>query len=826
MKVIPFKVLFGLLAFLFFLAASAQDIDNLSSVDIDDLSDSQIEAYINRAQESGLTLDQLELLARQRGMSAAQLAKLRQRILKIQTGTSSGKEGLEVNENRLRSNFEEEDRIAVFDDLIGYDSLETDQLPIFGADIFEASINFEPSINTATPENYLLGPGDEVIIDVYGASEISYRKVISPDGKILISGVGPIHLSGISVKSARARMLSRLSAIYSGLRGARPNTYMDLSVGQIRTINVNVVGNVKRPGTYPVSSFSTAFDALFLAGGPNEYGSMRKIDVMRGGEKISTLDVYKYFFFGEMSGNPQLQDGDVLLVKTYQNRVVYAGEVKQQAIYEFLAEESFSDLLEVSGGAMATGYDERVTVFRSGLLNRSLKSFDVSEAINIPLLDGDSIFIPKISSNYVNRVKIEGAVEQPGFYELDSASTLSSLINTVNVSKDAYLKRGNIIRLNDDLTLSNISFDLAEVLNGTSDYTLMNEDLIKIPSILDIEARKTVTILGEIKNDGEYPYISGMTVEDLIAISGGLKVSANSNSIEVARRVSKDSKEFRTAVIFDYSIAEDLGLDSASTFELLPFDLVTVKASALFRTQKTVKVEGEVLKPGYYALETEEDRLTDLINRAGGVTTYAYPKGASLIRDLNPNASKDEDERDLETTSTDEGDFYRRQQLEGLIKRDSLEEINSAFARKEGVGIQLDRALEEPNSKYNLILQDGDVISIPKQLQTVRVRGEVLYPTRVNFDKSDSFRDYISLAGGFSDDAQVKKSYIVYANGRAKRTKKILFFKVFPPVEPGADIFIPERPERRKLSSGEVLGITSGLASLSLVIIQIINITN
>lgn len=814
----------GILFFFLSFSSYSQNINDLQKVDVDDLSDGQIEAYVKRAQDSGLTMDQLELLARQRGMSSIQISKLRQRILKVQSGGAS-QLGIEGKEDRLRGELEKQDQLSFFNDLIPKDSLGASRLPIFGSEIFEAALTFQSPPNVATPENYILGPGDEVIIDIYGASEITYQKVISPDGKILISGVGPISLGGISVRSAKNRAFNKLSSIYSGLRGSRPNTFMDLSVGDIRTITVHVVGNVKRPGTYALSSFSSAFNALYEAGGPNMTGSMRNVMVMRGGKRIATLDIYKYFFEGDISGNPQLQDGDAIVVKSFVNRVAYAGEVKQPAIYEFLEGESYADLENFSGGIKATGYNGSITLFRTFGQGKSLKTFSKEQYETTNLMDGDSIFISRTSENFSNRVKIEGAVKQPGFYELRPEMKLSDLLKMAEIGRDAFTKRGNIIRLNDDLSFSNISFDLSKVLDGAEDAVLRNEDLVKIPSILDIQERKTVTILGEIKNEGEYPYVDGMNVEDLIAISGGLNASANTTSVEVARRVSKDSKEFRTATIFNYSIAEDLGLDSASGFVLQPFDLVTIKASALFRTQKTVKIEGEVLRPGIYVLETEEDQLTDLIIRAGGLTAYAYPQGASLIRDLNPNAGKSKAERELETTSTDEGDYYRQQQLEGLIKRDSLDGINSKLARKEGVGIQLDKAIQNPGSKFNLILQNGDVLSIPKQLQTVRIRGEVLYPTRVNYDKSSGFKDYISLAGGFSDNARIKKSYLVYANGRAERTKKFLVFRSFPKVEPGADIFVPVRPEKRPLSSGEVLGITSGLASLSLVILQIINIS-
>ncbi|NQZ75372.1 MAG: SLBB domain-containing protein [Ekhidna sp.] len=814
-----FKGLVYIIFFLITLSLYSQNISDLSKVDVDQLEDAQIQAYAKKAEDSGLTIQQLELLARQRGMSADQASKLRARIQKIQSNTNG--QTLRSNSERLRSEALTKDKVDVFDELARTSSGNNNKLQIFGTEIFESALAFQTPSNVATPDNYVLGPGDELLIDVFGASEFTYQELVSPDGKIFLKGIGPISVGGISIKAARSRVFSTLSSIYSGMKGSKPNTFVEISLGDIKTISVNVVGNVQRPGTYVVSSFSSAFNVLYEAGGPSSKGSMRSVEVIRSGEKIAELDIYRYFYDGDVSNNPILRDGDVLVVKSFMNRVVYSGKVKQPAIYELIQGESFMDLVSYSGGTNAEGYDEHVTIHRSKGEMRSLITVTDSALNNILLKDGDSIYISKVSSNYSNRVRLEGAVEHAGFYELKSGMTLSALLKIGVVSDDAFLDRGNIVRLRKDFVFSNVSFNTQEVLDGKIDYVLENEDLVKIPTILEIEDRKRVTILGEVNNPGEYPFVDELTVEDLITISGGLKASANTNSIEVARRVSKDSKEFKTAIIFNYSIAEDLGLDSASAFKLQPFDLITIKASALFRTQRTITIEGEVLKPGTYALETENDKLVDVIERAGGLTQFAYPEGASLIRDLYYSA-----ENDSETTSTGKASFYRKKQLDALLKRDSVNDLGSERLTKEGVGIQLADALKNPNSKYNLILQDGDVLSIPKQLQTVRVRGEVLYPTRVSYDKGSNFKDYISLAGGFGDNARIKKSYVVYANGRAERTRKFLFFKSFPNIEPGADIFIPEKPKRRPLTTGEVLGITSGLASLSLVILQIINITN
>ena len=795
--------------------ANSQNINDLRSVDVDALSDKQVQAFVNRAESSGLTMEQLELLAKQRGMSSLEISKLRSRIAKIQSGLSS-ESGVIGSDSRLREDYSNQEPLTFFEDLIVPDSLQNNVLPIFGSEIFESAFTFEPSPNVATPKNYVLGAGDEIIIDVYGASEITYQQIISPDGTILISGVGPISLSGLSVEEAKTRIFNRLSTIYSGLKGSNPNTYLQFSVGNIRTIKVNVVGNVKRPGTYALSSFSSAFNALYAAGGPNENGSMRLIDIIRDNEKIATLDIYKYFYFGESDGNPQLRDEDIVVVRSYQNRVKFAGSVKQPAIYEFLDSESIAELLNVSGGFRPEGQKDRINIFRLEDGRKWVKTINYENFETASLNAGDSIYVSTIPSSYSDRVKVEGAVHYPGYYELTDRLTLKKILMNAVVGRDAFRERGNIIRINDDLTFSNITFNLNEVLNGKVDYELQEEDVVRIASIFDIEEQKKVTILGEVKSTGSYPFIKGMTVEDLITISGGLRSSANTTSVEVARRVSKDSKKFRTAFLFDFSISENLKTDtSASTFELQPFDVVTIKATALFRTQKTIKIEGEVMRPGIYSLETEEDKITDLIKRAGGMTSYAYPKGASLIRDLSVD-------KDV-TTETSEGSIYRRQQLAGLIKRDSLDEISSTFVDKEGIGIELEKAITDPSSKHNIILQDGDVISIPKQLQTVRVRGEVLYPTSVKYDKNSTFKEYISLSGGFSDQAKKVKSYVVYPNGRAKKTRTFLWLKLYPPIEPGSDIFVPQQEAKQSMSVQEVLGITSSLATIALIIDRLTN---
>lgn len=855
-----------------------QDPNNLSpsdlnSVNIDELSDEQIQRFLDRAQESGLTLQQLELVAKQRGMSSTQIAKLRNRIRQIQLGTQEGEEEIVSPTDRLRQSAEEqEDEYSFFTFLNEVDSLDqSDRLEIFGMNIFKSSdIAFEPSLNVATPETYVLGAGDEIIIDVYGASEITYQEIISPDGNILISGIGPISLSGITLKEAKNRIFNKLSGIYSGVRGNNPNTFLQVTVGQVRSIKVNVVGNVVQPGTYNLSSFASAFNALYFAGGPTENGSFRQIEVYRLGERIAILDVYKYLFLGEDSQNPQLQDQDIVIVKPYVNRVKLAGKVKQPAIYELRDGETLDFLISFSGGFNEGAFKEFLTIDRVGDKERKVLTVKLENFVHAKLQNGDSLYVSKVLDTYTNRVKLNGAVNRPGYYELTNELSLSELINLADgLRKDAYLKRGNIIRLNDKLRLTNVTFDVEAVINGNQDILLSPDDRITIPSIFEIEDERTISIDGQVRNPGEYPFIDDMTVEDLINISGGLKDDATT-IVEIARRLSSDEDLSRSSEIITLTIDKDLKVKpDGPGFKLKPFDLLLVKSTPYVRDHKVVRVEGQVNNPGYYALSSNEDKISDILERAGGLTQYGYAEGASLIRQteyfrtqfekeelkalvelkreemeekyLSENTSSsseihsfiEEEVVEYEKQLTEafkienpsnelEARIFRAQQLRKLLVRDSVSGSDELIERQ-AIGIDLVKILKNPGTGDDLILRDGDLISVPKKLETVQVQGEVLYPNTVRFSEGNGFKKYISAAGGFSTKAKVGKAYIVYANGSAKRTRSFLFFRSYPKVKPGADIIVPKREPKRKLSAQEVLGITSSLATMALIIDRLTN---
>ena len=839
----------------------APTIDNLSKVRVDELTDEQIQEFISRVEESGLSQQQLEILAKQRGMSSTEIAKLRTRILNVKNKKPINTPTTGDQTNRLREDPLEDtdqDEFAFFEQLMLPDSLKEDELQIFGLSIFRnANINFQPNVNIATPKNYVVGPGDEVIIDIYGASEQSYQQTISPDGNILIPNLGPIFLSGLSIDQARKKMESRLSTIYSGLKptdGSAPNTFAQVSLGQLRSIKVIVLGEVLQPGTYTISSLSGVFNALYYAGGPTETGSFRQVDVLRGGKLIKSLDLYEALIEGKINQQMHLEDDDVILIRPYINRVVLDGDVKRPAIYELREGETLETLLNFAGGFNESAYKEVINVSRKGTARRSMLTVRQKDFSSTPLQNGDEIKIEPIKNLFTNRVIIEGAINRPGSYEITEGLTLKSLIDVAgDLREDAFLGRAIVIRQNDDFTLSSLSIHLGDLLEGrVEDIVVKPEDFVKISSIFDLEETRLVSIEGEVINPGQYTFVENLTVEDLITLSGGLKASASNSSIDIARRIIEEGSDVsKISEVYTIPIRKDLRLgEGASTFKLMPFDLVLIRRSANYTEQVVVEVEGEIMNKGMYALEKRVERISDVIARAGGLTPYAYAKGATLIRRTefykSPEAKREEaikkleaqkqakldglkpedvqvDLTDLsESSTTDAASQLKREAFEILQDQDTLLK-NVRLKERESIGIDLVEILKSPGSKYDLILQEGDIISIPKQLQTVRLQGELLYPSTIRFDDSYRFKNFISLSGGFTDDAKKGKAYVVYANGSVSRTRSFFGIRSFPKVEPGAEIFIPRKPDRRKLSPGEIISIASGLGTIALIIDNLTN---
>ncbi|NJN27903.1 MAG: polysaccharide biosynthesis protein [Cyclobacteriaceae bacterium] len=850
----------------------------LSTFNVDDLSDAQIKKYAEQAAGSGYSEAEIEMALKSRGMPQAQIDKLKVRMAKLQAGGVRSGTSFERARTRESNQIKEGELVDFLTkdyQEIKDEELKEKQERVFGFKLFNSeTLTFEPNLNVPTPKGYVLGAGDEVIIDVWGASEQSYQQVISPEGNIIIPNIGPIYVSGLTVDRASERIISRLTQIYSGLsnRGGEPNTFAQVSLGQLRTIKIHVIGEAQRPGSFSVSSLATVAHALYLSGGPNYSGSMRNIEIIRDNEVFAAIDVYDFLINGVLSNNVVLKDGDIVRIKPYINRIEVNGEVKREGIYETIEGESFAKLIEYAGGFTENAYTELIKVRRNAQGEKAFLDLKLDELPTTATKNGDEVMVQGILTRYSNRVQIKGAVFREGEFELTEGMTVKQLIELAEgLRGDAFMERGLVYRTNEDFSYSVLSFNLRELIKGTADDVLLKrEDLVQISSIYDLNDERYVLINGEVKQSGTYPFFQHMTVEDLIIRAGGLRESASGSKVEVARRIqdTNETETNRTADIFTFSINKNLELNgNDSKFELQPFDQVFIRRSPGYEPQVNVKLEGEVLYPGLYALKKKNERISEIIARAGGINKDGYPEGATLIRRTEFNPPKTIEQIRLENLAEllqaveknkniedhtlgseaellqqkrlqnvreeleayneiedagvgREGIRMKRERLDELVKRDSIE-LNTSELQFETIGINLEAILKNPGSKYDLILQDGDILSVPRQLQTVRMRGEFLYPITVRYDDGLSFRNYVSKAGGFSENARKKKAYILYANGSVDRTHSFLFFNNYPEVLPGAEIIVPQKPDRQPLSAQAWIAMSTSVATLALVIQQI-----
>jgi len=793
------------------------DLSNIKNINVDDLTDDQIQRLIDEIDKRGFTESQLEVIARSRGVSLLQIEKLKQKLREVRSGigTSTPAEDL----NRLRTDQvevdqkQEDDGYDLFSVLLPEEEEIEPEERIYGMELFQSeNLTFQPSANIPTPKNYQLGAGDDVILDIWGASERTYQLTISPDGVVRIPNLGPIYLSGLTISEASRKLKSRLKSIYSNLN---VNTYADISLGQVKSIRVNMVGEVMNQGSFVLSSFSSVFNALYSAGGPNENGSLRIIDHYRDGKKIATIDAYDYLFNG-LNVNGSLNDQDLIIVRPYQNRVQFKGEIKRPGYYESKIGESLEQVIQYAGGFTSKSYKSNITVKRNKGLKRVIITVNEVDRSSFELVAGDEVIVGSITERFENRVQVTGAINKPGEYEYQEGFTLSQLIHLAEgLREDAFYERGSLLRLKADMSIKSIPFNLNDVLNG-SDIELKNEDFVEIKSKFDLREEYNISIQGEVRNPGDYTYLDSMTVEDLILQAGGFMETASRSLVEVARRKSHNdnSSPAKSAQIFNFSISENLSLSSnASNFYLEPFDLVVIRKSPNYEIQSTVEIQGEANFPGKYVIEKKNERISDLLNRAGGITNYAYVKGATLTR-----------RTEYFSEESSEAAKLRRENLTELAERDTLLDDSAIKLKKqESIGINLAEIIKDPGSKYDLILKEGDVLGVPKQLETIRLRGELLYPSTVRYDKTLTFKGYISQAGGFADGAKRGKSYVLYANGSVKRTKRFFWLNFYPTLEPGAEVIVPEKPEKRKITPGEIVGLTTGVATFGLIVLRLVD---
>ncbi|MCX6215703.1 MAG: SLBB domain-containing protein [Spirosoma sp.] len=680
---------------------------------------------------------------------------------------------------------------------------------------------FEPNLNIATPRNYVVGPGDQLNIQMYGYSEIDFSQTVSSEGNVYFgqsTGVGPVSVAGLTIEQAKARIIGRLTKRFAGLRSSAygpQNTFLEVSLGgTIRSIRVTVTGDAVRPGTYTLSSLATVMNAIYQAGGPNDIGSYRRVQLIRNNKVAATLDLYDYLLSGIQRNDLRLQDNDNIRFTTFLEKVEITGTVKRANIFEMLPGETLDRLLFYAGGFAAQAYKNRLKVTR--LTDREVKVIDVTtpEFKTFEIQDGDLVTVSRLLERFENQITIEGAVFRPGQYSLDKNRTLKELItNAEGLKGDAFTGRITIVRTREDLAIENLSVNLANILAGNEpDVPLQREDQVIVPSRFDQVEQATISVQGEVNApETDIPYIANMTLNDVLLRTGGLKESAAASMVEVVRRKKDADPRSPTAQIaetFRFNVDRDLsiGADANKNFILQPFDQIIVRRSPNYAIQTYAYVAGEVIMPGSYPIRSKDQKVSDLVTQAGGLTSQAYVEGATLVRPVKLSA----DELKRKQKAIEEvADNTTKTIVETEVVTPNV---------AEAIGINLKKILAKPGSSEDILLQEGDTLRIPKLLETVRIQGEVQLPNTVKFREGETFQDYISQTGGFTSKSQRRRAFIIYANGSVDRTRKFMFFNVYPRVEPGSEIVIPKRATS-PLTAQQILSSTVGIAGSLLTLV-------
>lgn len=792
------------------------------------MSDDQVIQYVKEANKSGKSQKQITTELLRRGVTKEQVSRIQQKY--SESNTVSNKSNEMPSQLRQRTLVDDGggqrrttdySEVGMFDETVGgrvdnradNTAITDNASQIFGHDVFtNRNLTFEPSINLATPVDYRLGPGDEVIIDVWGASENTIRQSISPEGTIQVSGLGPVQLSGMTVKDANAYLQREFSKIYSGISGSEPTSQIKLTLGDIRTIQINIMGEVAVPGTYTLSSFSSVFHALYRAGGVNKIGSLRSIKVVRNGKTIADLDVYDYLMKGKMKDDIRLQEGDVIIVNPYESLVRIAGKVKRPMFYEMKPTETVATILNYAGGFTGDAYKKAVRIIRKSGREHQVYNVDEMDYSVFRLDDGDSISVDAVLKRFENRVEIRGAVYRSGLYELSgTVNTVKQLIKKAEgLRGDAFLNRALLDRENEDLSHEVIAVDLGGLLKGTvADIPLQKNDILYIPSIHDLKEEETISIHGEVANPGTFLFSKNMTIEDLLVQSGGLLEAAATTKVDITRRIKDPKSTSFSSVLgktYSFDIKDGLVVGGEGDFHLEPFDEIYVRKSPAYRKQQNVVVAGEVLFGGNYALVKKNERLSDLISKAGGITPDAYVKGARLIRKM----TEEEQRR--------QADAVRMARMGEGKDSISVEKLNISDTYT--VGINLEKAISNPGSDFDLVLREGDVLFIPEYINTVKISGAVMYPNTVLYKRGESLRYYINQAGGYGNLAKKKKAYVVYMNGTVSRLKS----RDKKAIEPGCEIIVPSKEEKKRMSTAEILGMGSTTASIAATIATMVNL--
>ena len=785
---------------------------NLSSVKSEQLSDEQIQLLMQKAMNSGMSPEQIEALARAKGLPQAEIDRIKSRaemfnaIKSVSDSTANTSHRVIPLQN---TKYAVTAGKRLPDKCIG-------PIPgsnrIFGFSLFtNKELTFNPGLNIATPENYQVGPGDIINIDIWGVSQKSYQEIVSPEGKIIIPKVGPVFISGLSIEKVTVKLKKYLSKIYSGL--TKGNAYIEVSLGGIRSISVNMVGEVTLPGTYNLSSLASVFNAMYAAGGAADDGSLRNVKIIRNNKTVAMLDFYNFLLNGTLPGNMRLQDQDIVFVSPYTDRVEIKGQVKRSGmLFDMKPGETLKDLIHFAGGYTGKAYTGQIKIFRKTATEKKIIVVNASQQDTTRLKNGDLVVVDSVLNRFENRVQITGAVMRPGEFALGKAMTLRQLLHYADgLRQDAYQKRIVVYRLKKNLIRETVSLNLFQLLKSDSTFLLQREDSVHIPSVFDIREKSYLQIDGQVAKPGAYPYTENMRLGDLIILAGGMLESASMAHIDIARRVRDTiSGKFTNKLsrTFKFMIGKDRGLaDSARNFILSPFDHVFVRKSYSYSPQQLVSITGEVNFPGKYSIQNRNERVSDLIRQAGNPTPQAFLKGASLIRKRKTYLLHQKAIQTVNVTND--------------ARKNTIITSNSGF---NVIGLNLEKILSHPGSAADLVLRAGDSLRILRKSQTVEVQGAVYRPNVIPFVEGMTLEQYVSNAGGFTKDAIKRNIYVIYANGSVKKTSCFLGIKSYPKIEPGSEIIVPLKPKKNtRMSAATAISLTTALASLTLLIVSIVN---
>lgn len=781
------------------------------------MTDQQVIDYIKQQTAAGKSNQQIgkELMAK--GVTREQAQRIKEKFESQQNSetsptTQSISQAKAERRHNVNNDIASESMIDIGREVDEGQDGQVSARQIYGHKVFNSrALTFEPSENIATPQNYRLGPGDEVIIDIWGTSEDHLRQTISPEGSIMISQIGPVYLNGMTINDANKHIKNAFSKKYAGMEDAE--TDIQVTLGQVRTIQVDILGEVATPGTFRMSPFASVFHALYRAGGINDIGSLRNIQVLRNGKKVAGVDIYEYLFDGKTNGNIRLQEGDVIIVPPYDQLVSIDGNVKRPMYYEIKPDETIKSLLEYSGGFTGDAYEGMVRLARQSGTENELYNIERGEFASYRLQDGDIITVGTILDRYANRVELKGAVYRPGMFAIGKdINTVSDLVKKADgVTDDAYTDRVLLYREGPDLELQIMALDLKDILEGRAkDVTLKRNDVLVISSIHELEERGALSIGGQVARPGSYPFAANTTLEDLIFQAGGLLEGASTARVDISRRIVDPTSTQQTqqiSEIYTVSIENGLALNSGKGFKLMPYDHVEVRKSPGYNAQESVSVRGEVLFDGSYVLQKRNERLTDIIKRAGGILDEAYIKGAYLTRRLSEDELASRREV-LRLAMANSGP--------GMGDSIALSKIN--VSPTYNIGINLEKAIQNPGSHYDVVLQPGDALFIPEQQSTVKIAGDVMFPNTVVYEPGKKLSYYIDQAGGYGQRARKNKAFIVYLNGTVAKAKR------GTPIEPGCQIIVPSKPDTSNTDWTKILTLATSFSSVAALGATITNI--